>query len=107
MLFDLTFPCYLTTFSGKKCLSGKIICATICPAYRSNPVYLLIFRVIQFSNHAGQATSAMAGVRLGRPGGVRNSGLGHNFGGKKGGDPDQGMDACRDRGLRPTSDALS
>jgi hypothetical protein len=27
MLFDLTFPCYLTTFSGKKCLSGKVICA--------------------------------------------------------------------------------
>jgi hypothetical protein len=23
MLFDLTFPCYLTTFSGKKCLSGE------------------------------------------------------------------------------------
>jgi hypothetical protein len=27
MLFDLTFPCYLTTFSGKKCLSEKVICA--------------------------------------------------------------------------------
>jgi hypothetical protein len=23
MLFDLTFSCYLTTFVGKKCLSGK------------------------------------------------------------------------------------
>jgi hypothetical protein len=38
MLFDLTFPCYLTTFSGKKCLSGKVICAFFCPAYRSSPV---------------------------------------------------------------------
>jgi hypothetical protein len=27
MLFDLTFPCYLTSLSGKKCLSGKVICA--------------------------------------------------------------------------------
>jgi hypothetical protein len=27
MLFDLTFPCYLTTFSEKKCLNGKVICA--------------------------------------------------------------------------------
>jgi hypothetical protein len=31
MLFDLTFPCYLTTFSGKKCLSGKVICAYFGP----------------------------------------------------------------------------
>jgi hypothetical protein len=41
MLFDLTFPCYLTTFSGKKCLSGKVIFfrpAFFCPAYRSSPV---------------------------------------------------------------------
>jgi hypothetical protein len=28
----------LTTFSGKKCLSGKVICAFFCPAYRSSPV---------------------------------------------------------------------
>jgi hypothetical protein len=26
MLSDLTFPCYLTTFRGRKCLSGKVIC---------------------------------------------------------------------------------
>jgi hypothetical protein len=26
MLYDLTFSCNLTTFSGKKCLSGKVIC---------------------------------------------------------------------------------
>jgi hypothetical protein len=38
MLFDLTFPCYLTTFSGKKCLSGKVVCAFFGPAYRSSPV---------------------------------------------------------------------
>jgi hypothetical protein len=31
MLFDLTFSCYLTTFSGKKCLSGKVICAFFFP----------------------------------------------------------------------------
>jgi hypothetical protein len=41
MLFDLTFPCYLTTFSGKKCLSGKVICAFFCPAYRSSPVHVI------------------------------------------------------------------
>jgi hypothetical protein len=39
MLFDLTVPCYLTTFSGKKCLSGKVICAFFCPAYRSSHVF--------------------------------------------------------------------
>jgi hypothetical protein len=38
MLFELTFSCYLTTFSGKKCLSGKVICAFFGPAYRSSPV---------------------------------------------------------------------
>jgi hypothetical protein len=38
MLFDLIFPCYLTTFSGKKCLSGKVICTFFWPAYRSSPV---------------------------------------------------------------------
>jgi hypothetical protein len=43
MLFDLTFPCYLTTYSGKKCLSGKIICAFFCPAYRSSPVDEYVF----------------------------------------------------------------
>jgi hypothetical protein len=31
MIFDLTFPCYLTSFSGKKCLSGKVICAFFFP----------------------------------------------------------------------------
>jgi hypothetical protein len=45
MLFDLTFPCYLTTFSEKKCLSGKVICAFFCPAYRSSPVLaIFVFR---------------------------------------------------------------
>jgi hypothetical protein len=39
MLFDLTFPCYLTTFSGKNSLSGKVICTYFCPAYRSSPVF--------------------------------------------------------------------
>jgi hypothetical protein len=34
----LTFPCYLTTFSGKKCLSGKVICVFFCPAYRNSSV---------------------------------------------------------------------
>jgi hypothetical protein len=41
MLFDLNFPCYLTTFSGKKCISGTVICAFFCPAYRSSPVFKL------------------------------------------------------------------
>jgi hypothetical protein len=40
MLFDLNLPCYLTTFSGKKSLSGKVICAYFCPAYRSSPVQM-------------------------------------------------------------------
>jgi hypothetical protein len=31
MLFDLTFPCYLTTFSGKKGIGGKFICAFFVP----------------------------------------------------------------------------
>jgi hypothetical protein len=31
MLVDLTFPCYLTTFSGKICLSGKVICPFFVP----------------------------------------------------------------------------
>jgi hypothetical protein len=31
VLFDLTFPCYLITFSGKKCLSGKVIRAFFVP----------------------------------------------------------------------------
>jgi hypothetical protein len=47
MLFDLTFPCYLTTFSGEKCLNGNLVCAFYCPAYRSSPVwswsYLLLW----------------------------------------------------------------
>jgi hypothetical protein len=45
MLFALTFPCYLTTFSGEKCLSGKAICAAFCPAYRSSPV--LVFHTFK------------------------------------------------------------
>jgi hypothetical protein len=46
MLFDLTFPCYLTTFSGKKCLSGKVICVFF-PAHRSSPV---LYVHLGFSN---------------------------------------------------------
>jgi hypothetical protein len=38
MLFDLTFTCYLTTYSGNKCLSGKVTCAFFCPPYRNSPV---------------------------------------------------------------------
>jgi hypothetical protein len=37
MLFDLTFPCYLTIFSRK---------AKICPAYRSSPVLIIIITII-------------------------------------------------------------
>jgi hypothetical protein len=53
MLFDLTFPCYLTTFSGKKCLSGKVIRAFSCLAYRSSPVH---------SHHCRKKGSEPAGV---------------------------------------------
>jgi hypothetical protein len=42
-VFDLTCPCYLTTFCGEMCLSGKVICAFFCPAYRSSPVYIYIY----------------------------------------------------------------
>jgi hypothetical protein len=31
MLFDLTFPCYLTTLSGKKCLSGRLSVLSFVP----------------------------------------------------------------------------
>jgi hypothetical protein len=72
MLFELTFPCYLTTFSGKKCLSGKVICAFF-PAYRSSPVFLFVsqkFRGADSGTHLrimfpvvsqsfGEAVSAM------------------------------------------------
>jgi hypothetical protein len=45
MLFDLTIPCYLKTFSGKKRPSGKVICAFFCPAYRSSPVIKALRRL--------------------------------------------------------------
>jgi hypothetical protein len=32
------FPCYLTTISGKKWPSGKVIFAILCPDYRSSTV---------------------------------------------------------------------
>jgi hypothetical protein len=38
MLFDLNFPSNLTTFSGKKCLCGKVFSVLFFPAYRSSPV---------------------------------------------------------------------
>jgi hypothetical protein len=53
MLFNLTFPCYLTKFSGKKCLSGKVVCAFFCPAYRSSPV-------------PGMATADLESQKLGK-----------------------------------------
>jgi hypothetical protein len=51
MLFDLTFPCYVTTFSGKKCLSGKVICALLLIEvllyfYRQSDIQSLLFLFI-------------------------------------------------------------
>jgi hypothetical protein len=43
MLFDLTFSCYLTTFNGKKCLSGKVICAFFVPLIKV-PLYPHMFK---------------------------------------------------------------
>jgi hypothetical protein len=47
MLFDLTFPCYLTTFSRKRCLSGKDI-GFFFPAYLSSPVHRALSRSLSF-----------------------------------------------------------
>jgi hypothetical protein len=44
MLFDLTFPCYLTTFSGKKCLSKKVICVFFVPLIEVL-MYLFIYLI--------------------------------------------------------------
>jgi hypothetical protein len=61
MLFDLTFPCYLTTFSGKRCLSGKVIFAFFCPAFRSSLV---------LQNKGGSVVClCIGGVGWGRRGG--------------------------------------
>jgi hypothetical protein len=46
-----------TTFSGKKFLSGKVICAFFCPAYRSSPVYICSWckiRGVEGPKHAKQ-----------------------------------------------------
>jgi hypothetical protein len=51
MLFDLTFPCHLTSFSGKRCLSGNVICAFFCPAYRSSPVLTKPTAAIKYGAH--------------------------------------------------------
>jgi hypothetical protein len=37
MLFDLSFSCYLTTFSGKKCQAGRLS-VLFLSRYRSSPV---------------------------------------------------------------------
>jgi hypothetical protein len=39
MLLDLTFPRYLTTFSGKKGLSGKVICAFLSRLSKFSCIY--------------------------------------------------------------------
>jgi hypothetical protein len=68
MLFDLTFPCYLTTFSGKKCLSGKIICAFFCPAYRSSPAlqFTVLLNVTAFYGDGRAATPITSGPDIGQ-----------------------------------------
>jgi hypothetical protein len=51
MLFDLTFPCYLTTFSGKKCLAGRLSVLLFVPLievllYRTGQLKLRIILVL-------------------------------------------------------------
>jgi hypothetical protein len=54
MLFDLTFPCYLTTFSGKKCLSGEVICAIFSPI-----IEVLLYRSIPQKRRIGQGPEGL------------------------------------------------
>jgi hypothetical protein len=63
MLFDLSFPCYLTTFSGKKCLSGKVICAFCFPAYRSSPVVAFGVTIYSRTSISGTVLSGGFSVR--------------------------------------------
>jgi hypothetical protein len=45
MLFDLTCPCYLRTFSGKECLKREGYLCFFCPAYRSSPVPFFVLSI--------------------------------------------------------------
>jgi hypothetical protein len=49
----------LTAFSGKKSLSGKVICASFCPAYRGSPVAIFNEQrnFIHTSNYVGVITN--------------------------------------------------
>jgi hypothetical protein len=47
MVFDLTFPCYLTTFRVKKFLSGKVICAFFVPLIEVLPYLGIAVRKIR------------------------------------------------------------
>jgi hypothetical protein len=68
MLFDWTFPCYFKTFGEKKCLSGKVICAIFCPAYRSSPVTrnLMIFAFLAQISAILGGVAAVGGGLLSR-----------------------------------------
>jgi hypothetical protein len=49
MVFDLTFPYYLTMLSGKKCLSGKIICAFFVPLIKVL-LYIILIRTLSMAD---------------------------------------------------------
>jgi hypothetical protein len=70
MLFDFTFPCYLTTFSGKKCLSGKIIVLFFVPLIEVLPYYLPSLRrgtvrerSVAFWGRRGKTGEGILGLR--------------------------------------------
>jgi hypothetical protein len=62
MLFDLTFPCYLTLFIGKKCLSGKVICAFFVPLIeiiQYFQIYAPAHLNLLTNNHLGYSISVL------------------------------------------------
>jgi hypothetical protein len=61
MLFDLTFLCYLITISGKKRLSGKVICAFFCPAYRSSSLQITLLKGSSYKGHFTLQVTAFLG----------------------------------------------
>jgi hypothetical protein len=78
MLFDLTFPCYLTTFLVSK---REVYLCFFCPAYRSSPVPAIPYTPII-------STSYPPLYKIGRPSELyiryrRTSMSGTTFGGEK------------------------
>jgi hypothetical protein len=77
MLFDLTFPRYLTTFRGKKCLSGKVICAFFfsrlskfsCKQFVSHNCELSCLKSNHESSPTGILFTALSGQAVRQEGG--------------------------------------